>query len=79
MDEHAGQIRTVIARVQHQELESGAHALKIGAQTAQVSTENLAPLDAKLSGHSRGEPGLGAEELRIAGVEQVHHGPIALN
>jgi hypothetical protein len=68
-----------MARLQHENLDGSADAPEVGTQAPQVSTEDLAALNTKFGSHSRGEAGLGTEEIQISAVEQSHHRPIAFD
>src|ERR1035438_6571773 len=79
LNQHASQIWPILPGLQHENLDGRTTPLKITIQTAQITTENLAPLNAEFGSHSGSETRLRAKELKIAAVQQTHHRSIAFN
>ena len=51
LNQNAGQIGPVMSGLQHENLNGGANPPKIAVQTAQITAENLAPLNAEFGCH----------------------------
>src|SRR5882672_9991924 len=78
-DERSGQVRPILLRVHHEQLQRATDAAEVFFQVAQIAQEDLAALRAELPLHSARMIGLPTQEGHVLAAEELEHRPVALD